>query len=164
MPYPRKVREFADGLAPLGKSRRNMNVVLFIGQVLFAALFITSGIGHFAKLEAMTGYAQYKKLPAAKLGVMASGLFFLVGGILIVIGTYVDLGALLIAITLVLAAVIFHNFWKETDANTKMQEQIAFNKDISLAGAALILVALVASGAVESSDLLFNIGSISFFN
>ena len=117
-----------------------MNVVLFIGQVLFAALFITSGIGHFAKLEAMTGYAQYKKLPAAKLGVMASGLFFLVGGILIVIGTYVDLGALLIAITLVLAAVIFHNFWKETDANTKMQEQIAFNKDIALAGAALVLV------------------------
>ena len=165
MPYPEQVRESADGLAPpLGKSRRNMNVVLFIGQVLFAALFITSGIGHFAKLEAMTGYAQYKKLPAAKLGVMASGLFFLVGGILIVIGTYVDLGALLIAITLILAAVIFHNFWKETDATTKMNEQIAFNKDISLAGAALILVALVASGAVTADDLLFNIGSISFFN
>lgn len=141
-----------------------MNVVLFIGQVLFAALFITSGIGHFAKLDAMTGYAQYKKLPAAKLGVIASGLFFLVGGILIVIGTYVDLGALLIAITLVLAAVIFHNFWKETDATAKMNEQIAFNKDIALAGAALILVALVAGGVVEGSDLLVNIGSVSFFN
>jgi uncharacterized membrane protein YphA (DoxX/SURF4 family) len=141
-----------------------MTIVLFIGQLLFAALFITSGMSHFAKLEAMTGYAQYKKLPAAKFGVMASGLFFLVGGILIVIGTYVDLGALLIAITLVLAAVIFHNFWKETDANTKMQEQIAFNKDISLAGAALMLLALVASGVVEGSDLLLNIGSVSFFN
>ena len=140
-----------------------MNVVIFIGQLLFAALFITSGMAHFAKLEAMTGYAQYKKLPAAKLGVMASGLFFLVGGILIVIGTYIDLGALLIAITLVLAAVIFHNFWKETDANTKMQEQIAFNKDISLAGAALMLFALVASGVIEGSDLLVNIGSISLF-
>lgn len=140
-----------------------MTIVLFIGQLLFAALFITSGIAHFAKLEAMTGYAQYKKLPAAKLGVIASGFFFLVGGILIVIGTYVDFGALLIAITLVLAAFIFHNFWKETDANTKMQEQIAFNKDISLAGAALILVALVASGTVEGSDLLVNIGSISLF-
>ena len=141
-----------------------MTIVLFIGQLLFAALFITSGMSHFAKLEAMTGYAQYKKLPAAKFGVMASGLFVLVGGILIVIGTYVDLGALLIAITLVLAAVIFHNFWKETDANTKMQEQIAFNKDISLAGAALMLLALVASGVVEGSDLLLNIGSVSFFN
>ena len=45
-----------------------------------------------------------------------------------------------------------------------MQEQIAFNKDISLAGAALILFALVASGIVEGSDLLVNLGSISFFN
>ena len=141
-----------------------MNVVLFIGQLLFAAPFITSGMAHFAKLEAMTGYAQYKKLPAAKLGVMVNGLFFLVGGILIVIGTYVDLGALLIAITLVLAAFIFHNFWKESDANTKMQEQIAFNKDISLAGAALMLFALVNSGVISGSDLFVNIGSISLFN
>lgn len=139
-----------------------MNVVLFIGQVLFAALFITSGIGHFAKLEAMTGYAQYKKLPAAKLGVMASGLFFLVGGILIVIGTYVDLGALLIAITLVLAAVIFHNFWKETDATAKMNEQIAFNKDLALAGASLILFALIASGTL--TDFGPNVGTLNFFD
>jgi len=140
-----------------------MTIVLFIGQLLFAALFIASGMSHFAKLEAMTGYAQYKKLPAAKLGVMASGFFFLVGGILIVIGTYVDFGALLIAITLVLAAIIFHNFWKETDANTKMQEQTAFMKDFALAGTALMLFALVASGAVEGGDLLVNIGSISLF-
>ena len=139
-----------------------MNVVLFIGQVLFAALFITSGIGHFAKLEAMTGYAQYKKLPAAKLGVMASGLFFLVGGILIVIGTYVDLGALLIAITLVLAAVIFHNFWKETDPTTKQNEMIAFNKDIALAGASLILFALIAWGTL--TEFGPSIGNLAFFN
>ncbi len=141
-----------------------MNVVLFIGQLLFAALFINSGIAHFAKLEAMTGYARYKKLQPPKFGVIVSGLFFLVGGILIVIGTYVDLGALLIAITLVLAAVIFHNFWAETDATAKMNEQIAFNKDLALAGAALVLFALVAGGVVEGSDLLVNIGSISFFN
>jgi hypothetical protein len=45
-----------------------------------------------------------------------------------------------------------------------MNEQIAFNKDISLAGAALMLLALVASGVVKGSDLLVNIGSVSFFN
>ena len=140
-----------------------MDAVLVIGRILFAFIFITSGIAHFAKLEMMTGYAKYKKLPAAKLGVIASGLFFLLGGIYIALGFWVDLGALFLAITLVLAAVIFHNFWKETDANTKMQEQIAFNKDISLAGAALMLFALVASGVIEGSDLLVNIGSISLF-
>ena len=98
-----------------------------------------------------------------QLGVIGSGLTFLLGGILVVLGTWVDLGALLIAITVILAALIFHQYWKETDANTKMQEQIAFNKDIALAGAALVLFALVAGGIVEGSDLLVNVGSISLF-
>ena len=90
-----------------------MDVVTLIGRLLFAALFIGSGIGHFAKLEAMTGYAKYKKLPAAKFGVLISGLFFLLGGIYIAIGLWVDLGALLIAITVILAGIIFHAFWKD---------------------------------------------------
>ena len=123
---------------------------------------MTSGIAHFAKLEAMTGYAQYKKLPAAKLGVMISGLFFLLGGIYIAAGFWVDLGALLLAITLILAAVIFHNFWKETDPTAKQIEMIAFNKDIALAGASLMLFALIAWGTV--TDLGPSIGNLAFFN
>jgi uncharacterized membrane protein YphA (DoxX/SURF4 family) len=123
---------------------------------------VTSGIAHFAKLEAMTGYAQYKKLPAAKLGVMISGLFFLLGGIYIAAGFWVDLGALLLAITLILAAVIFHNFWKETDPTAKQNEMIAFNKDIALAGASLMLFALIAWGTV--TDLGPSIGNLAFFN
>jgi uncharacterized membrane protein YphA (DoxX/SURF4 family) len=102
-----------------------------------------SGINHFTKLEAMTGYAQYKKLPAAKLGVLISGLMLVIGGISIILGYYADLGALLLAIFLVLAAVIFHNFWKETDATAKQNEMLGFMKDMALAGAALILFALV---------------------
>jgi uncharacterized membrane protein YphA (DoxX/SURF4 family) len=129
---------------------------------LFALLFITSGLAHFAKLEAMTGYAKYKKLPAAKFGVLISGLFFLLGGVYIAAGFWVDLGALMLAVTLILAAVIFHNFWKETDATAKQNEQIAFNKDLALAGAALILFALVATGAI--TDFGPSVGTLAFFN
>ena len=139
-----------------------MDAILVIGRILFAFIFVTSGIAHFAKLEAMTGYAQYKKLPAAKLGVLISGLFFLLGGIYIAAGFWVDLGALLLAITLILAAVIFHNFWKETDPTAKQNEMIAFNKDIALAGASLILFALIAWGTV--TDLGPSIGNLAFFN
>jgi uncharacterized membrane protein YphA (DoxX/SURF4 family) len=141
-----------------------MNAVLVIGRVLFAALFIASGIAHFKSLEAMTGYAKYKKVPAAKLAVIGSGLFFLIGGIYILLGVWVDLGALLIAITVILAAVIFHQYWKETDANTKMQEQLAFNKDLALGGAALIILALVAGGVVTGADFGPHVGNISFFS
>ena len=109
----------------------------------------------------MTGYAKYKKLPAAKFGVMISGLLFLLGGAYIIAGFWVDLGALFLAVTLILAAFIFHNFWKETDATAKMNEQIAFNKDLSLAGASLILFALVASGTL--TDFGPSVGTFSFF-
>jgi uncharacterized membrane protein YphA (DoxX/SURF4 family) len=102
-------------------------------------MFINSGINHLTKLEAMTGYAKYKKLPAAKLGVILSGLVILLGGIGIVVGLWVDLSGIAIAIFLVLASIIFHNFWKETDVTAKMNETIAFFKDIALAGAALII-------------------------
>lgn len=110
-----------------------------------------SGINHFAKLEAMTGYAKYKKLPAAKLGVLLSGVMLVLGGAYILLGFYADLGALLLAIFLVLAAVIFHNFWAETDAAAKQTEMMAFMKDLALAGAALMILALVA----KHSDLSF---------
>jgi uncharacterized membrane protein YphA (DoxX/SURF4 family) len=94
----------------------------------------------------MTGYAKYKKVPAAKLSVIVSGLMILIGGLYIALGIYADLGALLIALFLIPAAVLMHAFWKETDATAKQNESIGFFKDLSLAGAALIIFVLVATG------------------
>ena len=89
-----------------------MNAVLAIGRVLFALIFITSGIGHLTKVEAMTGYAKYKKVPAAKLSVVVSGLMILVGGIYVALGIYADLGALLIAIFLIPTAIMMDRPWR----------------------------------------------------
>ena len=124
-----------------------MDIVLIIGRILFALIFVNSGIAHFAKLEAMAGYATYKKVPAAKLSVVVSGLMILVGGLYIAFGVYADLGALLIAIFLIPTAFLMHAFWKETDAAAKQNEMNNFFKNLSIAGAALIIFVLVGSGA-----------------
>ena len=124
-----------------------MNAVLAIGRILFALIFISSGINHFTKLEAMTGYAKYKKVPAAKLAVLVSGVMLLLGGVYVALGIYADLGALILAIFLIPTALMMHTFWKETDPTAKMNESIAFFKDLALAGAALILFAMIGSGA-----------------
>ena len=123
-----------------------MDIVLIIGRVLFALLFISSGVSHLTKLEAMTGYAQYKKVPAAKFGVVLSDLMILVGGLYIAFGVYADLGALLIALFLIPTSFLKHAFWKETDATAKQNESISFFKNLALAGAALIIFALIATG------------------
>ena len=55
------------------------DTILIIGRVLFALLFISSGISHFTKTSAMTGYAQFKKVPMAKFSVLLSGAMILLG-------------------------------------------------------------------------------------
>ena len=81
-----------------------MDILLVIGRVLFALIFINSGIAHITKMQAMTGYAQFKKVPAPKLAVIVTGLMIIIGGLYIAFGVYADLGALLLAVFLVLTA------------------------------------------------------------
>ncbi|MEN9923729.1 MAG: hypothetical protein RIS09_1243 [Actinomycetota bacterium] len=116
-----------------------MDIIFIVGRILFGVIFLASGIGHLAAREAMVGYAQYKKLPLATLLVPVSGIMLILGALSVVAGVYPAYGALLLALFLIPTAFIFHNFWKETDAQAKMTSQISFNKDISLAGAAIIL-------------------------
>ena len=137
-----------------------MDLVLIIGRILFALIFINSGIAHFTKTAAMTGYAQYKKVPAAKASVWLSGAVILIGGVLIVLGVYADLGALLIALFSIVSAFMMHNFWTIDDATAKQTETISFFKNLSLAGAALIIFALLRGGA----DFGSNVGTLLFFS
>ena len=136
-----------------------MDIVLIVGRILFALIFINSGFAHFAQREAMTGYAQFKKVPAAKLAVPVTGLMILLGGISVVLGFWMDLGALLLAIFLIFSAFMMHNFWTMDDATQKMNETVAFFKNLSMAGAALIIVAVIANGG----DLGAGLGDISLF-
>jgi uncharacterized membrane protein YphA (DoxX/SURF4 family) len=107
----------------------------------------------------MTGYAQYKKVPFAKASVYVSGAMIVIGGAYILLGFYADLGALLIAAFLIPTALLMHTFWKESDATAKQNETVAFFKNLSLAGAALIIFALLHNGA----DFGPNVGTLLFW-
>jgi uncharacterized membrane protein YphA (DoxX/SURF4 family) len=136
-----------------------MDLVLIIGRILFALIFINSGIAHFTKSAAMTGYAQYKKVPAAKASVLLSGAVILIGGLAILLGVYADLGALLIALFSIVSAFMMHNFWTIEDATAKQGETASFFKNLALGGAALMLFVLIGQGASIGASL----GS-AFFN
>lgn len=126
-----------------------MDVVALIGRILFVLLFLGSGVGHLAKADAMAGYAASRGLPQPKLAVMGSGVLIIVGALMVLLGIWMDLGALLLVIFLIPTAVLMHPFWKETDPMAKQNEMIAFQKDISLAGAALVILALYSTYAEE---------------
>lgn len=131
-----------------------MDIVLLVARVLFAILFIGSGIGHFKAREAMTGYAKFKGIPAAGPAVILSGLVFILGGLGVLLGVYAQYAALALAVAVGLTGVTMHTFWKESDPQAKMNEQINFNKNLSLAGAALAFYVLFANFSDQLGLLL----------
>ena len=99
-----------------------------------------NGVNHFAKLAMMAGYAQSKRVPAAKLSVLASGLFILFGGLGIVLGIYTQLAIALIVVFLLLVSFKMHNFWAISEPQMRMMETVNFMKNMALLGAALSIL------------------------
>ena len=121
-----------------------MNAVMLVGRILFAFMFVASGLNHLTKAEAMAGYAAYKKVPAPKLANLLSGVLMILGGLSIILGVYADLGAVVLAVLLVAMAVKMHDFWN-AEGEAKQPEMIGFMKNISMAGGALFLFAYAAT-------------------
>lgn len=130
-----------------------MDALLIVGRVFFALVFLVLGSAHLTKTNHMVGYAQSKKVPAAKLSIQISGLLLILGSLSIAFGVYADLGALVIAVLLAVIAVKMHDFWTQTDAQQKQTEMTQFLKDISLSGAALVLFVVIGS-ATAGSDVV----------
>ena len=120
-----------------------MDILLVIGRVLFAAIFIASGIAHFTKADDMAAYANHKGAPGGKLGVQLSGVLALLGGLSIALGVWADLGALLLIAFLVPVSFYMHAFWKETDPMAAQAENASFMKNVALIGAAIIIFVVV---------------------
>ena len=119
----------------------DVDVLVLIGRILFSGIFLTSALAHFTAGEQLTQYAQAKNVPQPRAAVFVGGLLLLTGGLSVLFGVWADLGALLLVIFLVPTAILIHGFWRERE-EARASEQNQFFKDIGLAGAALMLLAL----------------------
>jgi putative oxidoreductase len=118
------------------------DATFLIGRILFSMVFIGSGIGHLTQTEGSAQYATYKKIPNAKLMVQVSGVAMLLGGAAVILGVWMDLAGLLLAILVLIMAFAMHRFWEETDPQTKQSEMAAFMKNVSMAGCGLIIASV----------------------
>ena len=120
-----------------------MEIVFLIGRILFAFMFVMSGLNHLTKADHMVGYAQFKGVPSPKLAVQDSGVVLVLGGLSVILGVWADLGAIVLAALLIVMAVKMHNFWTIEDPQAKQADMIGFMKNISMAGGAIFMFALM---------------------
>jgi putative oxidoreductase len=124
-----------------------VDIVLAIGLALFGYLFVTSGIGHIVNRHAMSGYAQFKRVPSPMTAVLASGVLLIVAPVLVIIGALAApavayVGLALLGLFLLSTLIFMHNYWA-VDEESKMTEQINFNKNLALLGAVIALAVLI---------------------
>lgn len=115
-----------------------MKYVVLLGRILYTAIFLISAPGHFT--QKTIGYAAAHGVPLASVAVPLSGVLAIVGAVSILVGFKARIGALLLVLFLVPVTLMMHNFWTLTDPGMAGMQQTMFMKNLSMLGAALLIV------------------------
>jgi uncharacterized membrane protein YphA (DoxX/SURF4 family) len=120
-----------------------MSFVVLVGRILFALVFIGSGInGHLMQADATAGYGASRGLKSSRLMVQISGVLIAAGGVGVALGIWADLAALGLAAYSLVAAFMIHHFWTD-EGDAQVMEMTNFMKNLALAGAGLVIFAAI---------------------
>ena len=119
-----------------------MDLLFLVGRVLFGGLFLYNGLNHFLHYEATRGYTAYKHVPLPAVATIISGVWLLASGLSVVTGFRPEMGLGLIVAFLVVVTPKMHDFWTVSDPTQRMGQFINFQKNVALAGAALMMLAI----------------------
>ena len=111
-----------------------------LGRVLFVSYFIAMGMSHLVHFRAHAAFIGGKGVPLARAATLLTIVMMVGGGVLVLFNWHRWIGAALLFGIIFPAPFFLHHFWNETDSYTRLSEFAHFIKDISLAGAALLLL------------------------
>ena len=125
-----------------GREAAGSDVVLLIGRVLMAAIYLYGGS---QKLTGLDGFAEYLAsqdvaVGAYPIALLAAGAEFF-GALCVLLGFGTRYAALVMALFTVVAALIGHRFWEVSDPAMHVDQMNHFMKNVAIAGGFLLLYA-----------------------
>jgi putative oxidoreductase len=118
-----------------------------IGRILITAIFLHSAYGKITGFSVVAGVMAKKGMPFAEVLLVGAIVFELAGGLMVLLGWKARWGALLLALFVVPATLIFHDFWA-VDAAQYRNQLNHFLKNMSILGA-LIFIMGAGSGPLS---------------
>src|SRR5215831_12685131 len=115
-----------------------MKYLLLSSRILYSAIFLLAAPGHFN--AGTIGFAASKGVPMAQVLVPLSGIIMIAGALSVAFGYKIKIGALLLVLFLVPTTFLLHNFWTISDPMARQMDMASFMKNISLIGAALMIM------------------------
>jgi putative oxidoreductase len=116
------------------------DALLAVGRIVFAVIFIFSGLEKFMDLAGTAAAIGSKGMPFPQVLAVLTAALELGGGLLIVLGWQTRIVALALALFTLVAAYFFHDFWNMQGAE-RADNMIHALKNLSIFGGFLMLAA-----------------------
>lgn len=115
-----------------------------LARFLITFLFLRSALSKVTAFTLVAGMMAKKGMPFAEVLLVGSIVLEVAGSVMILLGWHARIGALLLAIFLVPATLIFHDFWAIDPAQAREIANQAnhFFKNVSILGALVMIMAM----------------------
>lgn len=123
-----------------------MKYSVLLGRILFSFIFISTVATHF--MNETIQFAAIEGVPLPKVLVPLTGVIAFLGGMSVAMGYKARQGAWLIIMFLIPVTYVMHQFWTIADPLAAKTQYAMFMKNVSMAGAAL-LIAYFGSGPLS---------------
>jgi uncharacterized membrane protein YphA (DoxX/SURF4 family) len=114
--------------------------LLLAGRILFATYFILMGMSHLVNFQEHSAFLARKRVPLPRAATILTIVMMIGGGVFVLFDWHKSIGALLLFGIIFPAPFFLHHFWRESESYARLSEFAHFIKDLSLAGAALLLL------------------------
>jgi uncharacterized membrane protein YphA (DoxX/SURF4 family) len=115
--------------------------VALTGRILFVIYFILMGASHMLNFREHSALLKRKGVPWPAAATLLTVVMMVTGGLLVLLNWHEWLGAALLFGIIFPAPFFLQHFWIEIDSYSRLSEFAHFIKDLSLAGAALLILA-----------------------
>jgi putative oxidoreductase len=136
------------------------SAILLLGRILFVALFAFSARGHIVDHDRFVKTAR-GRLPLPYVAGWPTGVWLLLVDLLMVLGIWAEIAALMMAAFLIPTTLLFHRFWTISDPAQRRTQEGAFYRNLSLLGATLalfVLFTVVGAGRFAITGSVLKLG------
>lgn len=117
---------------------------ILIARICISSLFLWAGVAKIIEWKGTIEYMRSRHVQHTTLFLVLAVMLQIFGGLSILVGYHTHIGAILLIIFTIPAAVKMHAFWNFRDEDKRIIELSLFMKDVAILGALLLLIILGA--------------------
>ncbi len=117
-----------------------MSLVKTLGHTLLAGTFIAGGANTFINPDGRASKVEQAGIPLARQATIINGVVMVVAGTALAVGFLPKVAALALLGSLIPTTLVGHPFWQEQTPQGRANQQIHFNKNLSMIGGLLVVL------------------------